>query len=229
MLFGEAAIVHTDLPFCLVSLLLCMSAVQPRSSQVDKCAVHRQEAWILERLQSSHIIAFHDFNLHTDGRPYLVSELARGTTIGQGREAFTQGRGGPWGGHLPGLAVAHHQGIVHRDLKPSNVMLCRTRNQRWLWPEKGVSAPDDQPELRLSSTPKPIKPLTEISHTEGLAALAKKEVHLAQQQEKDYDFVNASIGLDQRQIRSGSIAGSECGSAHKHSGVPQGIWLVGRL
>lgn len=93
----------------------------------------RQEASMLERLQSPHIVAFREFNLHTDGRPYLVAELASGVTLAE--KLSTSGRlsrrlAARIGVDIcEGLAAAHRQGVVHRDLKPSNVILSQDERQ----------------------------------------------------------------------------------------------------
>ncbi|MFN8658248.1 MAG: serine/threonine-protein kinase [Candidatus Obscuribacterales bacterium] len=87
----------------------------------------RQEGKALQKLQSKYIVAFREFNLHTDGRPYLVADLAAGHTLAnhlKDKERLTRMQTARIGVDIcKGLAEAHGQGIVHRDLKPSNVIL----------------------------------------------------------------------------------------------------------
>ncbi|MFT3694996.1 MAG: serine/threonine-protein kinase [Kofleriaceae bacterium] len=85
-----------------------------------------REAKLMARLEHPHCVSVIDFGLH-DGRPYLVMELVRGTSLleelarvkriepGRAAEITRQ--------VLSGLAHAHELGIVHRDIKPANVML----------------------------------------------------------------------------------------------------------
>lgn len=96
-----------------------------------------EEARILWRAESDHIVRVHTVDELPDGRPYFVMEYAdQGTLEDRIRDRST---------HLQhwslaevstivddiasGLAAAHALGIVHRDLKPANVMFRRTREQ----------------------------------------------------------------------------------------------------
>ncbi|MEO6773288.1 MAG: serine/threonine-protein kinase, partial [Kofleriaceae bacterium] len=85
-----------------------------------------REAKLMARLEHPHCVSVIDFGLH-DGKPYLVMELVRGTSLldvlakagrlepGRAAELVKQ--------VLSGLAHAHELGIVHRDIKPANIML----------------------------------------------------------------------------------------------------------
>ncbi len=89
----------------------------------------RREAEIASRLGHPNIVTVHDFNITSDGTPYLVLEYLQGQSLAQ------RLRTGP----LPldqilsivrqvgsALAAAHREGIVHRDLKPQNIFLVPT-------------------------------------------------------------------------------------------------------
>ena len=89
-----------------------------------------EEARILWRLDSDHIVRVHTVDQLDDGRPYFVMDFAGGGSLDERiRERRDQGRPFTVDEALTlsmaiadGLADAHHQGIVHRDLKPSNVL-----------------------------------------------------------------------------------------------------------
>jgi Domain of unknown function (DUF6777)/Protein kinase domain len=89
-----------------------------------------EEARILWRADSDHIVRIHNVDELPDGRPYFVMDFAdRGTLHERMRERISEG-----GRYTvdeavafslaiaEGLKVAHALGIVHRDLKPANIM-----------------------------------------------------------------------------------------------------------
>jgi uncharacterized protein DUF6777/protein kinase-like protein len=89
-----------------------------------------EEARILWRANSDHIVRIHNVDELPDGRPYFVMDYADRGTL-QERMAGRAADGRRWS--VPeavavslaianGLKVAHALGIVHRDLKPANVM-----------------------------------------------------------------------------------------------------------
>ncbi|HEY5677272.1 MAG TPA: serine/threonine-protein kinase, partial [Myxococcales bacterium] len=97
------------------------------SAAPDSDAVRRfgREALAAGSVQHPNIVAVFDAG-EEEGRPFIVTELLRGTTL---REKL---RAGP----LPleealriarqaaaGLAAAHEKGLTHRDLKPENLFL----------------------------------------------------------------------------------------------------------
>jgi len=90
----------------------------------------RLEAHALGRLCHPHIVSVTDFGTSADGRPFLVMEYLRGSTLGE--ELRTRGR-------LPiteavrharalvdALGAAHAIGVVHRDIKLENLFLAQT-------------------------------------------------------------------------------------------------------
>jgi eukaryotic-like serine/threonine-protein kinase len=89
----------------------------------------RLEAEALGRISPHpHIVEVHDVGTTKDGRPFIVMERLRGSTLQQELRRR---------GHLPveealdvcgqilaGLEAAHGTGIIHRDIKPANLFLC---------------------------------------------------------------------------------------------------------
>jgi len=84
------------------------------------------EARAASRLDHPNIARIYDYGEAPDGRPFLVMELVRGTTLREVLKsgALTAARSiGIVDGVLRALQEAHRNGLVHRDIKPSNVML----------------------------------------------------------------------------------------------------------
>jgi serine/threonine protein kinase len=89
------------------------------------------EARAASRIEHPHVVATHDLDELSDGRPYLVMEFLRGHSL-----ATVLDREGALplpralrivGQVLAALAEGHSFGIVHRDVKPENVVLETTR------------------------------------------------------------------------------------------------------
>ncbi|MFO0755798.1 MAG: SUMF1/EgtB/PvdO family nonheme iron enzyme [Byssovorax sp.] len=81
------------------------------------------EARAIARLSHPNVVVVHRVG-EVDGRPYLVTELVRGTTLADLAKPVPWERALTIGlGLARGLAAAHRQGILHRDIKPANVML----------------------------------------------------------------------------------------------------------
>jgi serine/threonine protein kinase len=89
-----------------------------------------EEARILWRADSDHIVRIHNVDQLPDGRPYFVMDFAdRGTLQDRMRGRIQSG--GRYSVEeavaislaiADGLKVAHGLGVVHRDLKPANIM-----------------------------------------------------------------------------------------------------------
>ncbi len=89
-----------------------------------------EEARILWRADSDHIVRIHNVDQLPDGRPYFVMDFAdRGTLHDRMRGRIQNGGRytideaiaiSLW--IADGLKVAHALGVVHRDLKPANIM-----------------------------------------------------------------------------------------------------------
>ncbi len=87
----------------------------------------KREARAVSTLDHPNIVAYHDFGVLDDGRPYLVMDLVEGETLS---DAIAKQ------GHLPAEKVskifrqaatallhAHQHGIIHRDVKPDSIVL----------------------------------------------------------------------------------------------------------
>ncbi|MGI8870474.1 MAG: serine/threonine-protein kinase [Mycobacteriales bacterium] len=102
------------------------------SNRLDVRSRFAEEARILRRADSDHIVRVHDIGELPDGRPYFVmtyadrgtleERLERGTFTPE--QALTCARG-----VARGLAVLHGLGVVHRDIKPSNVLFVTRQDE----------------------------------------------------------------------------------------------------
>jgi len=98
------------------------------AKDVDRLRRFEQEAKTIAALNHPNILGIHDIGTH-EGRPYLLSELLEGETLGEKVDAgalpvkrvieYTQGI-------AQGLPAARDLGIVHRDLK-SEKHFCHAR------------------------------------------------------------------------------------------------------
>jgi WD40 repeat protein len=96
---------------------------------LDKERLQRfeQEARITAATNHPNILAIYDIGTH-ENRPFIVSELLEGQTIGERliTGPFTMRRALEIAMQVAdGLAVAHEKGIIHRDLKPDNLFLTK--------------------------------------------------------------------------------------------------------
>lgn len=87
-----------------------------------------QEARLLRRVQSPHVIAVHDHGVLDDGRPYLVMELAAGGALADritssGHALDRDGVARVVSSLANGLAALHAVAVVHRDIKPANLLI----------------------------------------------------------------------------------------------------------
>ena len=92
-----------------------------------------REARIASQLDHPNIVRVFDFEISTDGTPYLAMELIEGHTL---LEALRQN--GPFEPSravtvglqaLDGLKHLHQKGYVHRDISPRNVLLTEEQGQ----------------------------------------------------------------------------------------------------
>jgi serine/threonine protein kinase len=83
-----------------------------------------EEARILRRADSDHVVRVHDIGELPDGRPYFVMTYAdAGTLADRLRGPLPESEVIRLAlGVADGLAVLHRLGVVHRDVKPSNVL-----------------------------------------------------------------------------------------------------------
>ncbi|HVX45553.1 MAG TPA: serine/threonine-protein kinase [Mycobacteriales bacterium] len=94
------------------------------SDRIDIRNRFLDEARILRRADSDHVVRVHDIGELADGRPYFVMTYADGGTLADridgslSQEAVLEHARSV----AAGLAVLHRLGVVHRDVKPSNVL-----------------------------------------------------------------------------------------------------------
>lgn len=91
-----------------------------------------QEARLLRRVDSPHLVRVYDVGELDDGRPYFVMELAEGGVLGDRLDRRT----GPLDRSViasvvdalaDGLSALHEANIVHRDVKPENLLIAGSR------------------------------------------------------------------------------------------------------
>ncbi len=87
------------------------------------------EARLLRRIRSPHVVTVHDVGRLDDGRPYFVMDYADRGTLEPRLEAFRGSNGsGPQGilalvdALSDSLNALHEAGVVHRDVKPANIL-----------------------------------------------------------------------------------------------------------
>ncbi|ADX74948.1 serine/threonine protein kinase [Pseudarthrobacter phenanthrenivorans] len=118
------------------------------------------EADVLAAVQHPSIVRFirqgvMPAGTHLAGRPFLVEELALGTSLAEACRsgACTPGTVAGWAtGLFSALAHLHGQGLVHRDIKPGNLMLSGLRRSPVRIIDFGIAAADGAaPEPGISS------------------------------------------------------------------------------
>src|SRR5271167_4716811 len=98
------------------------------ASDADRLRRFEQEARAVAALNHPNILAVFDIGRHSDGSPFLVSELLEGESLRAvlDRGALPQRKTIEYGVQIAhGLAAAHEKGIVHRDLKPENIFVTK--------------------------------------------------------------------------------------------------------
>ena len=85
-----------------------------------------QEARLLRRVRSPHVISIHDIGETDEGLPYFVMELADGGVLADRMptgEVDADGLRDVITSLAAGLSALHAVGIVHRDIKPANLLI----------------------------------------------------------------------------------------------------------
>lgn len=86
----------------------------------------RREAKIAALLSHPNIVHIEDYNVTSDGMPYLVLEYLQGESLSQRlkRGPLTHEQVTPIIRQVgSALAAAHAKGVIHRDLKPANIFI----------------------------------------------------------------------------------------------------------
>jgi WD40 repeat protein/serine/threonine protein kinase len=93
-----------------------------------------EEARMLRRIRSHHVVTVHDVGRLNDGRPYFVMDYADRGTLNDWLARRSAGRIHAPGGIdmrelmvlvdalADGLSAIHRAGLVHRDIKPANIL-----------------------------------------------------------------------------------------------------------
>jgi len=117
---GSAAVYHArDLRLREEVAVKLLSAAPEGGTAADRFL---QEIRICRSLGHPNVIALHGDG-SWEGRPYLVMELLRGTTL-LDRAPAREAKALRWIAEAAaGLAAVHARGVVHRDIKPSNLFL----------------------------------------------------------------------------------------------------------
>jgi len=129
--FATVWLAHDDL---LESPVAVKVLAENWTDRLDIRTRFAEEARILRRADSDHVVRVHDIGELDDGRPYFVMTYADAGTLAERLE-------GPISPELAmqhalgvadGLAVLHRLGVVHRDVKPSNVLFRTDRHEQRL-------------------------------------------------------------------------------------------------
>ena len=117
---GHVYLAHDTLLDRLVAVKF-ISGVEPNAESRERFLI---EARAAARLQHPNVAAVYRVG-ELEGRPYILSEFIRGTTLDKLELPVRS-----WKGALDlgialarGLAAAHRSGVLHRDIKPSNAIL----------------------------------------------------------------------------------------------------------
>lgn len=120
----------------------------------------RNEASVLAGLRHPSIVRFVQQGVEPGtgplgGRPFLVEELALGTSLSEAARSgmASPGVAGRWAaGLFAALEHVHSRGLVHRDIKPANIMLSGLRRSPVRIIDFGIAAvAGTAPELGVSS------------------------------------------------------------------------------
>jgi serine/threonine protein kinase len=112
----------------------------------------RREAEIIAGLDHPNVVQLIDYNVSSDGVPYIILEFLDGETLGDRLKRGTlsvEETCGVVRGVSAALTAAHARGIIHRDLKPENIMICHNQAIKVL--DFGVAKLKAAPELTAAN------------------------------------------------------------------------------
>lgn len=139
---GNFATVYEAVDPALDSSVAVKILADHHASDPDTRERFIREGRLLRKVASDRVVAVHDIGELSDGRPYLIMELATGGTLRDAmarREAVDRQDIRRVIAELTDCMKAlHGAGLVHRDLKPSNVLIRgrRTDDDHFLSPDQ---------------------------------------------------------------------------------------------
>ncbi len=108
-----------------VALKVMHARLQHREVEIKR---FQREVSLVARLQHPNVVRTIDYGHTSDGMPFSVFELLRGSAL-----KYALRQEGPQGLDRAGaillqvlhaLEAAHSLGVIHRDIKPANIFLC---------------------------------------------------------------------------------------------------------
>ncbi|MFF9376594.1 serine/threonine-protein kinase [Streptomyces griseoluteus] len=110
-----------------------------------------REAWAAARICHPNVVTVHDV-AKDDGRPWIVMELVRGSSLGdllETEQMISPQRAARIGVEvLAALRAAHAVGVLHRDVKPANVLLAH--NGRVVLTDFGITTVEGTSALTMA-------------------------------------------------------------------------------
>ncbi|MDQ3329637.1 MAG: serine/threonine-protein kinase, partial [Planctomycetota bacterium] len=123
---GGMGVVWRAEQFEPVRRVVALKLLRPGTESRHVLARFEDERRALERMDHPSIAKVLDAGTTDDGRPYVVMELVRGTTVTAYCDAHRLGVLDRIRLFVPvcrAVQHAHSKGIIHRDLKPSNILV----------------------------------------------------------------------------------------------------------
>jgi serine/threonine-protein kinase len=167
---------HERLPGFFAVKALQMSFV----GHAEAVSRFRREAEILAGVRHPNVVQVVDFNVSSEGIPYLVMEWIDGPDLARelegGRELSPSDAMSIIRQIASALDAAHAAGVVHRDLKPANVILMQAAGQAPVVKviDFGISISDWSPQIttesRVMGTPEFMSPEQALGRRDDIDA-----------------------------------------------------------